>query len=461
MKTSFLAIPILLLTSLSCKGPKSEEIYLLESLDKLPSVSVKDVSSFSLGNENILISGKQQAITLASIQLLSGFTAALKIEDETVCLENPTSYTKYPFAAKQLYQLENKGLEVNQLQIISKDKLGISLLYSIKNVDNFSKSIRFQFQPSTDLKPSVLMDSTHGSNSLDQISYDEVTGIFTAKDEANEWYAVWGSSTEFSLSPSNSDCIPNIADLGACAGFEVEVELAANEEKVISVFIAGSDQGEFTAMETLIDLRSGLYSDWDTNFALIDSLQQTAKITIPEQEIKEAYEWSKYKYGLFEIGKDIVYGLESGAGWEYQTLKDFSEQYTEQIDLEIFRSQNDLVQVDFQIIQPLLLSVLGIHGDVENRVTYIRPNLPAEWKEASIENLWVEGNKISISITSEKDQMTVEVTQTQKKAGLSIELPEEFSKVKVLGKEVSNDTKDGFRRILMTGDHVRVEAKKD
>lgn len=57
--------------------------------------------------------------------------------------------------------------------------------------------------------------------------------------------------------------------------------------------------------------------------------------------------------------------------------------------------------------------------------------------------------------------MTVEVTQTQKKAGLSIELPEEFSKVKVLGKEVSNDTKDGFRRILMTGDHVRVEAKKD
>ncbi|MEB2773930.1 hypothetical protein SYJ56_01340 [Algoriphagus sp. D3-2-R+10] len=465
MKSSFLTLSSFLLLISSCQNPQSEQALLFESLEKLPSFSIKDGSDFSMGNENILIRGKQQEITLESIQLLSGFTAALKIEDETVCLENPTSFTKYPFAAKQFYQLENQGLEVNQLQIISNDKLGVTLLYSIKNVDNSSKSIRFQFQPSTDLKPSVLMDSTHGSNALDQISYDEVTGVFTAKDEADEWYAVWGSNTEFSLSPNNSDCMPNVADLGASAGFEVAVELAANEEKVIPVFIAGSDQGEFTAMETLIDLRAGLYSDWDTNFALIDSLQKTAKISIPNLELQAAYDWSKYKIGLFEFNEA---GEAQGSAFNpeelHSILDELSKDFISQLDADLFlfdESKPRHIAPGWELIQPSTLILMGIHGDAENRVTYIRPNLPADWKEASIDNLWVEDNKISISITSKEDQMTVEVTQTQKKAGLSIELPVEFSKVKVLGKEVSTDTKDGYRRILMTGDHVKVEAEKN
>ncbi len=460
MKYSFLAIPVVLLISISCQGPRSEEAILFDSLEKLPSVSVKDAASFSLGNENILLSGKQQELTLETIQLFSAFSAAVKTETESICLDNPVDITKYPFASKQHFQLQNDGLEINQLQFISKDKLGITLLYSIKNVDNSPKIIQLLFQANTDLKPSILMDSSFGSNAADQVIFDEVTGIFTAKDEKNNWFAVWGTSTDFSMSPRDSDCSRDTSELGTSAGFEITVELAANEERVIPVFIAGSDQGEFTAIETFADLRDGLFSDWHENFALIDSLQNTSKIIIPEEEIQEAYEWSKYEYGLFQVGKDIVNGLESEEGWKYQMLKDFSKQYVEKIDKEVFYSQNDLIQVDYQSVQPLLLDLLGIDADIESRVTYIRPNLPKEWKEASIENLWIDDNKINISISSNTDLMIVEITQTQKKAGLSIEIPEEYSKVKVLGKEVSNDTKDGYRRILMTGDHVKIEAKK-
>lgn len=461
MKYSFLAIPAVLLISISCQGPQSEEALLFQSLEKLPSVAVNDASNFSLGNENILLSGKQQEITLATMQLFSGFTAAIKTETESICLENPDSFTKYPFASKQLFQLEEKGLEVNQLQFISKEKLGITLLYSIKNMDNSSKSIQFQFQANTDLKPSVLMDSSFGSNAVDQIIFDKVTGIFTGKDQANNWFAVWGTSTDFALNPRNSDCELDVSEFGASAGFEISLELAPNEERIIPVFIAGSDQGEFTAIETYADLRTELFSDWNENFAMIDSLQTTSKITIPSTEIQQAYEWSKYKTGLFEVGKDVVQGLANDESWKYQMLQDFTKSYLGSIDQEIFRGQNDPVQVDFQIVQPLLLSVLGIQADIENRVSYIRPNLPTDWKEASIENLWIDDNKINISISSDSNQIIVEVTQTQKKAGLSIELPEEYAKVKVLGKEVSTDTKDGFRRILMTGDHVKIEAVKN
>ena len=194
---------------------------LFDSLDKLPSVSVDDSSRFTLGNENILISGKQQEISLETIQLLSGFTSAIKTGTESICLDNPVSYTKYPFASKLFFKLEDDGLEVNQLQFISQDKSGITLLYSIRNVDKSSKNIQIQFQATTDLKPSILMDSTFESNSADRIIFEELTGIFTAKDEANNWFAVWGTSTEFAVSPTNIACAIEEAELGASAGFEI------------------------------------------------------------------------------------------------------------------------------------------------------------------------------------------------------------------------------------------------
>jgi hypothetical protein len=55
---------------------------------------------------------------------------------------------------------------------------------------------------------------------------------------------------------------------------------------------------------------------------------------------------------------------------------------------------------------------------------------------------------------------SIEVEQSQSKWGISIEIPESFTKVKILGKEVSSDTKDGYRRILMTEKKVRVEVSK-
>ncbi|PZX58300.1 hypothetical protein LV84_01504 [Algoriphagus ratkowskyi] len=465
MKYSILTIPIVLFISLSCQGPQSEEAMLFDSLEKLPSVPVNEATSFSLGSENILISGKQQKITLKTIQLWSGSTAAIQTGTETICLDNSSDFNKYPFASKQIFQLNNSGLEVSQLQFISKDKPGITLLYSIKNVDNSAKSIRFKFQPNVDLKPSLLMDSTFGSNAADQIIYDELTGIFTAKDQDNNWYAAWGTSTDFNMSPTISDCTQEISESGASAGFEISLELAANEERVIPIFIAGSDLGEFTAMEILADLRKDLYTDWDENFALVDSLRKTAKITIPDQELHTAYDWAKYKVGSYKFDK--YQGPASpieDPDEIHRFLKELTKEFTAQVDEALFffdKNKPRHIAPGWDLIQPTTLLLMGIHGDAVNRVTYIRPNLPKDWKDISVDNLWIEDNKINISIRSDEDQITVEVTQTQKKVGISIELPEEFSKVKVLGKEVSNDTKDGFRRILMTGDHVKIEALKN
>ena len=457
-------LPILLICiiSLSCQGPKTEEARLMESLEKLPSVDLSINGNYSLANDHILVS--DSGVSLKSIQLLQGFTSSIKTGNQIFCLENPNGHIKYPYAVKEQYLLEREGLQVTRLLVISQTKPGLTILNFVKNVSNASVDLGFQFGATSELKPSVMMDRTYEVNGADQVIFDELTGIFTAKDELNDWYAVWGSSADYVLAPVSLDCDAQASSMGASAGFEVKLELAPDQEQIVPVYIAGSDQSEFAAMETLAELRTDLYTDWDMSFTLADSLFSTSKIKVPDQEITDAYNWSKYKVGLFQFeAGDMIPSAIENPDELYFLLKEMGSNFPHLVDKEVFNfdeSKPRHIIPGWELFQPSTFYLLGIYGDIENRVTYIRPNLPSEWNDASIENLWIDDNKLDIAIASEENQMTVEITQSQKKAGLSIELPEEFSQVKVLGKEVSTDTKDGYRRILMTGDHVRIEANK-
>lgn len=109
---------------------------------------------------------------------------------------------------------------------------------------------------------------------------------------------------------------------------------------------------------------------------------------------------------------------------------------------------------------PIITQFFGIQPDAGNKVIHIRPQMPTSWEEASIQKVIVGDNEIRVSYVDKSGVRAIEVEQTQAKWGISIEIPEEYSKVKVLGKEVSSDTQNGYRRILMTGKKVRVEASK-
>jgi glycogen debranching enzyme len=109
---------------------------------------------------------------------------------------------------------------------------------------------------------------------------------------------------------------------------------------------------------------------------------------------------------------------------------------------------------------PIVTQFFGIRPDAGNKVIYIRPQMPSTWEEASIQKVMIGDNEISMSYVDKSGVRAIEVEQTQSKWGISIEIPEEYTKVKILGKEVSSDTHNGYRRILMTGKKVRVEVEK-
>lgn len=109
---------------------------------------------------------------------------------------------------------------------------------------------------------------------------------------------------------------------------------------------------------------------------------------------------------------------------------------------------------------PIITQFFGIQPDAGNKVIYIRPQMPGTWEEASIQKVMIGDNEISMSYVNKSGVLAIEVSQTQSKWGISVEIPESYAKVKILGKEVSSDTQNGYRRILMTGKKVRLEAEK-
>jgi len=792
-------IPLFL--AFSCTEPKSPTNELYASRADLPSLSGKSTylgTPFTAAGDRIYLIGNQDGsfpdmgwhvdgemggIWMHPIKLMDGFTASISFEETSICLDKGKSFLNYSIANVIEFDASNLGLEVNRLHFVPDGKTGMLVLFEVKNVDKSEKSIRFQFNAYVDLMPVWLGERTEMMDSTDVISYDEQTGVFTGKDQGNDWYTIWGSSSEFPLSPVEISCEMNPKGKGAAAGAAIDLIIPAGESIRIPIFIAGSDQSNLAALEAFADLKANYVDDWFAKKSRYELLKQTAEIQIPDAELQQAYEWIKYNtdwlvrdvpgigrgfgaglqdypwwfgvdseytiQGLITTGrKDLVYSTielihslsekENGNGrivhevstngavfnpgninetpqwasmlWEVYRWtgdREFLERYFPSVEkgldwllqendkdgnlladgygmMEIHGLESEMIDVaaysqkafadaakmaeilgktalsesyqqtanalaekinqefwvpefgsyadfigtaeealhliDGAIIRadtlnkpwaveelkatkatlstlpkdqkqgfvlyhnwvvntpmetgiadpekakialatgrkytnpfgvfvtgidrdeqaasedgtfsgskifsytgavmtlptgvqaigennygnsdaaldylkrmtrsfgfalpgsiyevspdygmftqawnmysfavPIITQFFGIQPDAGNRVIYIRPQMPSDWEKASIQKVLIGDNIISMRYEKSGDQLSIEVEQSEKKWGVSIEIPEAYSKVKVLGKEVSSDTKDGFRRILMTGAKIRVEASQ-
>lgn len=802
MRHSFLFMAGLIAVSFSCHTPLSPESEIFESLAGENGLSGKQeylASSFVAAGDRIYLVGHQNGtfpdlgwhvegemggIWLHPIKLMDGFTASISIDEKTFCLDNANSFTNYPFSNVLSFSNPENGIEVERLQFAPDGREGMVILFKIKNVDKSDKSVRFDFNAFVDLMPVWLGDRTEMIDNPDEITFSEQTNTFTGKDRGNDWFVVWGSAEEINLSPSDTViCKMSPKGNGANAGFGLEITLPAGTEQIIPIFISGSTESELKALETLADLRTNLQSDWMAKKDRYETIQEFSQITIPDKELQQAFEWTKYNtdwlvrevpgmgrgfgaglpdypwffgvdseytiQGLITTGrKDLVYSTielihnlsekENGNGrivhevstngavfnpgninetpqwvsmiWEVYRWtgdREFLETYFPSIEkgltwlleandkdgnlladgygmMEIHGLQSEMIDVavysqkafadaakmaeilekttlsesyqqtadalasrinsdfwveefgsyaDFigtagdalQLIDgaiiradtlkkpwavaelqatkaklstlpkdkkqgfvlyhnwvvntpmetgiadpakakialetarkytnpfgvfvtgidrdesaenedgsfagsksfsytgavmtlptgvsaigennygnpdqsldylkrmtksfgfalpgsiyevspdygmftqawnlysyavPMITQFFGIKPDAGNKVIYIRPQMPSIWEEASIQKAMIGDNEISMSYVNKSGVLAIEVSQTQSKWGISIEIPEDYSKVKILGKEISSETKDGYRRILMTGKKVRVEASK-
>lgn len=152
------------------------------------------------------VAGEMGGIWLHPIKLMDGFTASIVSDLGSFCLDSANSFTNYPFANLHYFEDLNNGLQVKRLQFVPDGKEGMTILFRIKNVDNSPKSFEFVFEGKTDLRPVWLGEQTGMLDYSDDITYDEVSQVFSGKDQGNNWFAVWATSNAYQIYPVASEC---------------------------------------------------------------------------------------------------------------------------------------------------------------------------------------------------------------------------------------------------------------
>ena len=359
-----------LLAFISCQGSLTPEQSLFEDLSNQEGLKGKEeylASPFVSPGDRVYLIGHQDGsfpdlgwhvegemggIWLHPIKLMDGFTASVGVDGENYCLNKATSFTNYPFSNVLQFPLESFGIEVERLHFVPDGKEGMTVLFRIKNVDKSEKTIQFQFNAFVDLMPVWLGDRTGMIDQADVITFDEMTNTFSAKDEGNPWFTVWGTTEGISLSPQNElTCTYSPKGKGVAAGFSLQLTLPASSEQIIPVFIAGSTESELKAMETLVDLRQNVDTDWFAKKKRYEEFSQLAEIQIPDPELQRAFQWIKYNTDW--LVRDVPgIGRGFGAGLQdYPWFFGVDSEYT--IQGLIATGRKDLVYSTLELIHSL------------------------------------------------------------------------------------------------------------
>ncbi|WP_144606020.1 alpha-L-rhamnosidase-related protein [Algoriphagus algorifonticola] len=240
------------------------------------------------------VEGEMGGIWLHPIKLMDGFAAQLSINGQTKCFENAQKFTNYPFSNVVHFGEVAKDLIVDRLHFVPDGREGVVVLYRFENTGETETSFDFSWNAQADLRPVWLGEENGMEDEEDQISFNQLTGTFTAKDQGNDWFAVWGTEAGVPISPQESVCAFESKGKGASAAFAVTITIPANSELVVPIFIAGSTESELKAMETLADLRDNLSNDWYAKKERYQSIFEDSQINIPDKELQKAYEWTKY-----------------------------------------------------------------------------------------------------------------------------------------------------------------------
>lgn len=269
------------------------------------------------------IDGEMGGVWNHPIKLMDGFAAQLSFPETstTLCLDKGDKFTTYPIASHHHFNVPTENIEVDRTQFIPDGIEGAVVEFSISNKSNNIKTFVFSFTGMIDLRPTWLGERTNMIDAEDEVSFDSKSSSVIAKDKANPWYTMFGSTLEGTFLKDENGCAPvQRKGLGKNATLSYSLKLDANSEITIPVFIAGSYQNEEALRSTFEMLKTQGKEKLDQKTDRYKTITNTALLTIPDKNIEQMYEWLKYNTDWLvrtvpEIGTGICAGLPDYPWW--------------------------------------------------------------------------------------------------------------------------------------------------
>jgi len=310
-------LPALILLLISgCTSPETQSgNNLFQEVSKLTSIDGKPqylASPFVTAGDRVYIIGHQDGsfpdlgwhvtgemggVWDHPIKLMDGFTASIKTQDDnqSFCLDKAERFINYPMANRHHFSWTEENMVVDRTQFIPDGVEGAMVEFRITNQGTESKEIIFSFTGMIDLRPTWLGERTAMIDGEDDISFDEKTSAVMAKDKNNPWFTAFGSTLPARYSNDPTGCQPVARKgLGKDATLSYSLTLPAQVEVIIPIFIAGSYQSEEALWANYDIIKTNGQEKLLQKIDRYKKIDNTSRLTIPDKEIMQMYEWLKY-----------------------------------------------------------------------------------------------------------------------------------------------------------------------
>ena len=263
------------------------------------------------------IKGEMGGIWDHPIKLMDGFEAELIINGTSKKLEKSDSFTNFPTTNFHSYNLKNLNLNIERWQFVPDHKEGVVIQYMMENTGNKAQEFKFKFTGHSDLRPTWLGERTQMVDGKDEANYNSEMDVWQITDTNNPWSVVFGADIKSSANASESY---TYSGQGVSRSLTHPISLASKEKKIINIVVSGSYISNEAALSSFKDILANFNTYFSEKQSRYKALAEQSKLTIPDKNIQQAFEWLKYNCDWLvqtvpEIGTGITAGIPDYPWW--------------------------------------------------------------------------------------------------------------------------------------------------
>ncbi len=263
------------------------------------------------------ITGEMGGIWDHPIKLMDGFGFNLVWPDDTLVLTQAQSFVNYPMANLHIFNLVPKGLKVERWQFVPDGLEGLLVQLVIENQGEQQQEFTINFQGDVDLRPTWLGEWTGMEDHPDELTYNADIHAWEGKDTANPWFVVYGGEAN---DEGYSAMEPRYSGLGKSSAQWYPISIDEGQSRVLNFTIAGSYRSREQALSTYQDIQTNYATYLQRKRDRYRQLEATTRLTIPDQQIQQTFEWLKYNCDWLirkvpEIGTGIMAGIPDYPWW--------------------------------------------------------------------------------------------------------------------------------------------------
>lgn len=263
------------------------------------------------------IPGEMGGIWDHPIKLMDGFDVIITVDGVETTLDNASKFVNYPMANMHLFQLPELELEIERWQFVPDGLEGISIQYLIHNHGSETREILMKFVGHADLMPTWLGDRTNMIDGPDQLRHEVSIRSWIAKDSLNPWFVVFGTGEG---TAALEELPTKYQGKGVSASIENPISVESNAQVNWNVTIAGSYLSEESAINTFRALQAQPLDLLNQKKDRYRELATRSKLTIPDKDLQETFEWLKYNCDWLirtvpEVGSGMTAGIPDYPWW--------------------------------------------------------------------------------------------------------------------------------------------------